>query len=57
MLRSFCIKQGTEIIDGVFSKYLDERDEISHLRKHFYTPCISELLEESDTVNGPAKGM
>ena len=50
-------EQNLEIVDEAFAKYLDDKDEISYLRKQFYIPRVSELLEESDIVNGPAKGM
>ena len=49
-------EQNLKIDDEAFAKYLDDKDEISHLRKLFYIPRISELLEESDVVDGPAKG-
>ena len=49
-------KQSLEIDDEAFAKYLDDKDEIRHLRKQFYIPRVSELLEESDVVDGPAKG-
>ena len=35
------------IIEEAFARHLDEHDELSHLRKHFHTPRVSELLEES----------
>ena len=50
-------EKNLEITDEAFAKYLDDNDEISHLRKQFYIPRISELLEESDVVDGPAKGL
>lgn len=49
-------EQNLDIVDEAFAKHLDDKDEISHLRKQFYIPRISELLEESDLVDGPAKG-
>ena len=49
-------EQNLEIHNEAFAKYLDNKDEISHLRKQFYIPRVSELLEESDVVDGPAKG-
>ena len=49
-------EQNLEIYNEAFAKYLDNKDEISHLRKQFYIPRVSELLEESDVVDGPAKG-
>lgn len=49
-------EQNLKIDDEAFAKYLDDKDEIGHLRNHFYIPRISELLEESDVVDGPAKG-
>ena len=50
-------EQNVKIDDEAFAKYLDDNDEISHLRKQFYIPRVSELLEESDVVDGPAKGV
>ena len=49
-------EQNLDIADGAFAKYLDDKDAIGHLRKQFYIPRISELLEECDVVDGPAKG-
>ena len=49
-------ERNLEITDEAFAKYLDDNDKISHLRKQFYIPRISELLEENDVVDGPAKG-
>lgn len=55
-LLSLAREQNLEIVDEAFAKYLDDKDEISYLRKQFYIPRVLELLEESDTVNEPAKG-
>ena len=49
-------EQNLEVTDEAYAKYLDDKDEIGHLRKQFYIPRVSELLEESDIVDGPAKG-
>jgi len=49
-------EKNLEITDEAFAKYLDDNDEIGHLRKQFYIPRVSELLEESNEVDGPAKG-
>ena len=50
-------EKNLEITDEAFAKYLDDNDEICHLRKKFYIPRISELLEESNVVDGPAEGL
>jgi len=49
-------EKGLQITDQDFAKYLDENDELGHIRKQFHIPRVCELLEESKVVDGPAKG-
>lgn len=45
-------EQGLTIAEEGFAKHLDEIDDVGHLRKQFYIPRVSELLEEYDWDGG-----
>ena len=46
-----------QVTDQEFAKYLDDNDEMSHIRKQFHVPLVCELLKESTVVDGPANGV
>ncbi|XP_065886550.1 kynureninase-like isoform X2 [Dysidea avara] len=50
-------EKGLQVTDKEFAKYLDDNDEMNHIRKQFHVPRVWELLEESETVDGPAIGV
>ena len=50
-------EKGLQVTDQEFAKYLDDNDEMSHIRKQFHVPLVCELLEESTVVDGPANGV
>ncbi|XP_065886579.1 kynureninase-like [Dysidea avara] len=50
-------EKGLQVTDQEFAKYLDDNDEMGHIRKQFHIPRVCELLEESKEVDGPAKGV
>ena len=44
-------EQGLIIAEEEFARYMDNTDEVRHLRRQFYIPRVSELLEEfNDSV-------
>ena len=45
-------EKGLTLAEEGFAKHLDEIDDVAHLRKQFYIPRVSELLEEYDWDGG-----
>jgi len=44
-------EQGLNIAEEEFARFMDNTDEVRHLRSQFYVPRVSELLEEfNDSV-------